>query len=100
MPTRAAEGNGGGVGEAAKRVADHAKALAGLEVELAAHEMKRKAGALGVGVGMLVGAAVVGGFGVGFLLATPAAGARDFLAPRPPALPAGAGAPAAARGAP
>ena|SRR3712207_9116626 len=79
MPTRAAEGNGGGVGEAAKRVADHAKALAGLEVELAAHEMKRKAGALGVGVGMLVGAAVVGVFALGFLLATLAAVLAIFL---------------------
>src|SRR3712207_7167534 len=98
MPTRAAEGNGGGVGEAAKRVADHAKALAGLEVELAAHEMKRKAGALGVGVGMLVGAAVVGGFALGVLLAALAAGAAVFLRPLPPPPPAGPGVLAVARG--
>jgi hypothetical protein len=77
MHTPATSGNGragtgaqSGVGDAAKRVADHAKALAGLEVELAALEMKRKAGALGAGVGMLVGAGVLGLYALGFLLAT------------------------------
>lgn len=68
-----------GVGDAAKRVADHAKALAGLEVELAAAEMKRKAGALGVGIGMLVGAAVLGWFALMFLFATVAAAFDTFL---------------------
>ncbi len=72
MPTPAAERNGG-VGAAAKRVADHAKALAGLEVELAAAELKRKVGFLGVGIGLLVGAAVLGWFALLFLLLTVAA---------------------------
>jgi membrane protein len=62
-----------GVGDAAKRVADHAKAIAGLEVELATLELKRKAGLLGVGAGMIAGAGVLGLYAVGFLLATVAA---------------------------
>ena len=75
MPTRATEGTNGhaGVGDAAKRVADHAKAIAGLEVELATLELKRKAGALGLGIGMLAGAGVFVVYAVGFLLATAAA---------------------------
>lgn len=73
MRTPDAESNGGGLGGAAKRVADHAKALVGLELELASLELKQKAGALGAGVGMLVGAAVAGWFALAFLLATAAA---------------------------
>ena len=75
MPTRVTSTANGpaSVGDAAKRVADHAKSLAGLEVELAATEMKRKAGALGVGLGLLAGAGLVGVYAVGFLLATVAA---------------------------
>jgi hypothetical protein len=61
------------VGDAAKRVADHAKALAGLEVELAAAEMKQKAASLGIGVGLLAGGALLALYAVGFLLATVAA---------------------------
>jgi hypothetical protein len=76
MPTHATDttGNGHvGVGDAAKRVADHAKAIAGLEVELATLELKRKAGLLGVGAAMVAGAGVLGLYAVGFLLATAAA---------------------------
>lgn len=75
MPTRGTSvTNGhGSVGDAAKRVADHAKALANLEVELAATEMKRKAGALGAGIAMFVGAGLFGLFALAFLLATVAA---------------------------
>jgi putative superfamily III holin-X len=76
MPTPATDttGNGHvGVGDAAKRVADHAKAIAGLEVELATLELKRKAGLLGVGAAMVAGAGVLGLYAVGFLLATAAA---------------------------
>ena len=69
----------GGVGSAAKRVADHAKAIVGLEVELASLELKKKVGALGAGIGMLLGAAVMGLFALGFLLATLAAGLDAFL---------------------
>lgn len=75
MPIRATSGANGhaSVGDAAKRVADHAKALAGLEVELAATEMKQKAASLGVGAGLLTGAALLAVYAVGFLLATVAA---------------------------
>jgi uncharacterized membrane protein YqjE len=76
MPTRAPEN---GVGGAAKRVAEHAKALVGLELELASLEMKQKAGALGAGAGLLAGAAVVALFAVGFGLATIAAALATFL---------------------
>ncbi|HEY7794977.1 MAG TPA: phage holin family protein [Gaiellaceae bacterium] len=72
MPTRDAEHPG--VGTAAKQVAEHASTLARLELELAGLELKRKAGALGAGAGLAVGAAVVTFYAVGFLFATIAAG--------------------------
>ena len=74
MPTHAAENGRSGVGSAAKEVAEHASALARLELELAGLELKQKAGALGAGVGLGAGAAVVAVFGIGFLLAAAAAG--------------------------
>lgn len=70
--TESANGNAG-VGDAAKRVADHAKAIAGLEVELATLELKQKVGALGVGIGLVGAAGVVVVYAVGFLFATIAA---------------------------
>jgi uncharacterized membrane protein YqjE len=74
MHTPASEGNGSvGVGTAAKQVADHAKALVGLEVELAKVELSRKAGELGIGIGLVVGAALFALFGLGFVFATIAA---------------------------
>jgi Putative Actinobacterial Holin-X, holin superfamily III len=76
MPTRAAEN---GVGAAAKRVADHAKALVGLELELASLEVKQKVTAIGIGAGLLVAAAVFAFFAVGFGLATVAAALATFL---------------------
>jgi uncharacterized membrane protein YqjE len=72
MPTRVAETEQQGVGAAAKQVAEHASALARLELELAGLELKQKAGALGAGVGLGIGAAVVALYAVGFLLATAA----------------------------
>ena len=71
MPTRAAEHPG--VGAAAKHVAEHASALARLELELAGLELKHKAGALGAGAGLGLGGALVALYGLGFLLATVAA---------------------------
>jgi uncharacterized membrane protein YqjE len=68
-----------GVGEAAKHVADHAKALVGLELELASLELKRKLVALGLGIGLAIGAALFGLFALGFLLATAAAALALFL---------------------
>jgi hypothetical protein len=83
MHTRAeasAETNGRpGVGAAAKQVADHAKALVGLEVELASLELKQKLASLGIGIGLLVGAAVTGLFVLGFGFATIAAALATFL---------------------
>jgi putative superfamily III holin-X len=71
MPTREAERVG--VAPAAKQVAEHASALARLEMELAGLELKGKVASLGLGVGLLIGAAVFGLFAVGFGLATIAA---------------------------
>jgi hypothetical protein len=78
MHTRSDNGHAS-LGTAAKDVADHAKALAKLEVELASLELKRKLASLGVGIGMLVGGALLALFGLGFLLATITAALATFL---------------------
>jgi hypothetical protein len=67
------------VGAAVKDVADHAKALVGLEVELAKVELSRKLGALGIGIGLAVAGLVFALYGVGFLFATIAAALATFL---------------------
>ena len=77
MPTREAET---GVGAAAKQVAEHASALARLELELAGLELKKKVAALGVGAGLLIAAAVCGVFMLGFGLAALAAGIATAVA--------------------
>jgi hypothetical protein len=79
MPTPGAEQRNGGVGGAAKQVAEHASAIARLELELASLELKKKVTSLGIGVGLAVGAGVVAFFMVAFLLATIAAGLATFL---------------------
>jgi putative superfamily III holin-X len=73
MPTQGSDARNG-VGAATKLVADHAIAIARLELKLALLELKRKGTALGVGIGLLVGAAVFSLFALGFLLAAAAAG--------------------------
>ena len=78
MPTRAAE-NGRSVGAAAKDVADHAKRVVGLELELAKLEVTKKVAALGIGIGLGVGAAIFGLFALGFAFATVAAVLATFL---------------------
>jgi 4-amino-4-deoxy-L-arabinose transferase-like glycosyltransferase len=70
----------GGVGGAAKTVAEHASAIARLELELAALELKKKVVALAVGIGLAVGAAIFGLFALGFVFATIAAALATFLA--------------------
>ncbi len=74
MPTPAVDRpvghEGSGVGAAAKQVAEHASSLARLELELAGVELTRKARVLGVGIGLGVTAALLGLYGLGFLLAT------------------------------
>jgi Flp pilus assembly protein TadB len=62
-----------GVGPAVKEVAEHASALARLEMELASLELKSKIAMLGVGVGLGIGAGVFLLFALGFGLAAGAA---------------------------
>ena len=64
---------------AAERVAEHAKRVVQLELELATLELKRKLAELGVGIGLLAGGAVFGLFALGFALAAAAAGLATFL---------------------
>ena len=78
-------GNGGngasgqGLGASAKQVAEHASALARLEIELAALELKGKVANLGLGLGLAIGAALVSLYALGFGLATVAAVLSIFL---------------------
>jgi uncharacterized membrane protein YqjE len=78
--TPATENGRPGLGEAVKQVTDRAKALAGLEVELASLELKRKVAAVGTGIGLLVAAALFGLYALGFAFATIAAALATFLA--------------------
>jgi putative superfamily III holin-X len=78
MPIRAGE-RPGGLGGAAKLVADKASAIVRLELALAAAELKQKLVKLGLGIGLVVGAAVFLFFAVGFALATVAAALATFL---------------------
>jgi hypothetical protein len=71
MPIRA--GEKAGLGGAAKAVADRARSIVRLELQLAATELKAKIAALGIGIAMLVGAALFGFFALAFALATVAA---------------------------
>jgi Putative Actinobacterial Holin-X, holin superfamily III len=76
MPTRTTNG---GVGGAAKNVAEHASALARLEMELAQLELKKKVTKIGIGAGLMIGAALFGLFAIGFGLAAAAAGIATAL---------------------
>lgn len=67
------------VGGAARQVAEHASALAKLEIELASLEVKKKATSIGIGVGLAVGAALFAFFMLAFLLATLAAVLATFM---------------------
>lgn len=78
MPIRAGE-RPGGLGGAAKLVADKASAIVRLELALAAAELKQKLVKLGLGIGLVVGAALFLFFAVGFALATVAAALATFL---------------------
>jgi hypothetical protein len=61
------------LGAAAKQVAEHASALARLEIELAQLELKRKVARLGIGIGLGLVAGLLLLFMLGFLLAAGAA---------------------------
>jgi hypothetical protein len=76
MPTHAGER---GLGGAAKVVADKVSAIVRLEIALAVAELKKKVVALGLGIALLVGAALFGLFGLGFGLAAAAAGIATAL---------------------
>ncbi len=75
----APETENGSLGGSAKQVAEHASALARLELELAQLEIKQKIAALGIGAGLAGGALVVALYAVGFLFATIAAGLATTL---------------------
>ncbi len=64
---------------AVKEVADRVQTLARLHIELAKLELKDKLTALGIGVGLVVTAALLAFFMIGFLFATIAAGLATFL---------------------
>ena len=76
MPTR---GEKIGVGEAVHEVTARAKSLVRLEVELALVELRRKGATAGLGVALLLTAALLGLYGMGFLFATAAAGLATAL---------------------
>lgn len=69
----------GGVGQAVKEITDRLKTILTLEIELAKLEVSRKIAAFAVGIGMLVGAAVLALYAVGFLLAALASGLDTWL---------------------
>jgi hypothetical protein len=70
MPTHVGER---GLGAAARAVSERVSAIVRLEIQLAVAELKEKLAALGVGIGLLVGAGVFALFMLGFLFATIAA---------------------------
>lgn len=76
MPTQETDVSLGG---AAKLVAEKASTIARLELELASLELKKKIAALGVGIALGLGAAVVGVYAIGFVFATIAAGLAEFM---------------------
>lgn len=68
-----------GLSGAARRVADHARSLVRLELELAAAEVKHKLAALAAGIGLVLAAAVLGLLALTFALAAAAAGIASAL---------------------
>jgi len=69
----------GGIRGAMKQVAEHAASIVKLELELAGLELKKKVAALGIGIALVLTAAVLGLFMLGFLFATIAAAFATFL---------------------
>ena len=65
--------NGVGLSGATRRVAEHARSLVRLELQLAAAEVKKKLSALGAGLGLVAGAGLFAFYAVGFGLAAAAA---------------------------
>ena len=71
--------NGLGLSGATKRVADHARSIVQLEIRLAATELKRKAAALAIGIGLVGAAALFGLLALLFGLAAATAGIATAL---------------------
>ena len=73
--------NGGdrGLHAAVHEVAERARALTRLEIELASLELRRKTAALGAGAALIAAGGVVALFAAGFLLATAAAALATVL---------------------
>jgi hypothetical protein len=69
----------GSLGAAAKGIAEHASALARLEIELAQFEIKKSISALGIGAALAAAALLVTLYALGFGFATIAAGLATFL---------------------
>jgi putative superfamily III holin-X len=69
----------GGLGGAAKRIADRARTIVRLELELAKLELQRKVAAIAVGAGLGIAAAVLLLFALGFALAGAAAALETQL---------------------
>ena len=76
MPTHAGER---GLGAAARAVSDRVSSIVRLEIQLAVSELKRKVIALGLGIGLLLGAGLFLLFMLGFAFATIAAALATFL---------------------
>ena len=68
-----------GLTGAVNQIVERGRALARLEVELAAIELRQKVAAIGGGAAMFGGSAVLGLFGLGFLLAGISAALAIFL---------------------
>jgi hypothetical protein len=72
-------GASGGLGGTAKRIADRARTIVRLEIELAKLELQRKVAAIALGAGLALGALVLLLFAFGFALAGAAAGLDSVL---------------------
>lgn len=77
MPTHVGESRG--LGAAAKAVSERVSSIVRLEIQLAVSELKRKVVALGLGIGLLLGAGIFMLFMLGFAFATIAAAFATFL---------------------
>ena len=77
MPTQSGER---GLGAAARAVSERVSSIVRLEIQLAVSELKRKVVALGLGIGLLLGAGIFLLFMLGFAFATVAAALATFLA--------------------
>jgi hypothetical protein len=68
-----------GLSGATKRVADHARSIVQLEIQLAATELKRKVAALAIGIGLGAGAVLYGLLAILFGLPAATAGIATAL---------------------